>query len=65
MERKIIVPDMHCENCVNRIDKALKEIKVSASIDLENQTVTVSGCENCYKKAFNEIYDLGFTPKEA
>ncbi|MBQ8203168.1 MAG: heavy-metal-associated domain-containing protein [Clostridia bacterium] len=65
MERKIYVPDMHCENCVRRIDNALKEIKITATVNLETKTVTVSGCEHCYKKAFDEIYDLGFTPENA
>ncbi len=63
MERKILVPDMHCENCVRRIEEALKKIDITATVDLSTQTVTVSGCEHCYKKAFDEIYDIGFTPE--
>ncbi len=64
MERIIKVPDMHCENCVRRINEALATAKVEATVDLETRTVTVSGCENCYNTAFNEIYDLGFTPEK-
>ena len=64
MERKISVPDMHCENCVRRIKEALSELKIEANIDLESKTVTVIGCENCFQTAFNEIYDLGFTPNK-
>ncbi len=63
--KKIKVPDMHCENCVRRITEAMAEIKVDATVDLATQTVTVNGCEHCFKKAFDEIYDLGFTPEEA
>lgn len=63
MEKIIKVPDMHCENCVRRIREALENAGINASIDLKNQTVTVSGCEHCFKKATEEIYDLGFTPE--
>lgn len=64
MERIIKVPDMHCENCVRRINEALAATKVEAIVDLEAKTVTVNGCENCYNTAFNEIHDLGFTPEK-
>lgn len=63
MEKIIRVPDMHCENCVRRITEALKTAGINATVDLKNQTVTVSGCEHCFKKAFDEIYDLGFSPE--
>ena len=63
MEKVIKVPDMHCENCVRRISEALSAAKLNAKIDLQSQTVTVDGCEHCFKKAFDEIYDLGFTPE--
>lgn len=64
MERIIKVPDMHCENCVKRIADALLNLKIEATINLPEQTVKVNGCENSYKTAFEEIYDLGFTPEE-
>ncbi|MBO5021041.1 MAG: heavy-metal-associated domain-containing protein [Clostridia bacterium] len=63
MQKNIVVPDMHCENCVRRITEALKKAGIDATVDLNAQTVTVVGCENCFKKAFDEIYDLGFTPQ--
>lgn len=62
--KKIFVPDMHCENCVRRITEAIKQIGVDATVDLKTQTVTVNGCDHCFKKAMDEIYDLGFTPEE-
>ena len=64
MLHKINVPDMHCENCVRRLKEALSELKIEAKIDLDSKTVTVLGCENCFETAFNEIYDLGFTPNK-
>lgn len=64
MERIINVPDMHCENCVRRIREALAEAKVDATVDLKTKTVKVNGCENCYNTAFDEIYDLGFSPEK-
>ena len=62
MERKISVPDMHCENCVKRINNALNEAKLNFSVSLEEKTVTVSGCEHCLATAVTELEDLGFTP---
>jgi copper chaperone CopZ len=64
MDRIIKVPDMHCENCVRRITEALLNAKIEAVVNLSEQTVTVKGCENCFKTAFEEIYDLGFSPEE-
>lgn len=63
MEKVIKVPDMHCQNCVRRITEALSNANITAKVDLENQCVTVEGCEHCFKKAFDEIYDLGFSPE--
>ena len=62
MLHKINVPDMHCENCVKRINNALNETGIKFSVDLESQTVTVDGCEHCLKTALSELEDLGFTP---
>ena len=64
MEKIIKVPDMHCENCVRRINEALTSARISATINLKEQTVTVFGSEDCFKTAFDEIYDLGFSPEE-
>ena len=63
MITKILVPDMHCENCVKRINHALAAENLNFSVSLEEKTVTVDGCEHCVKTAFSEIYDLGFTPE--
>ena len=41
---KISVPDMHCENCVKRINNALEEAGIKFSVDLAEKTVTVDGC---------------------
>lgn len=54
------VEDMHCEKCVERITKALKEAEINFSISLENKTVTIDGCEHCVKTAIDELDDLGF-----
>lgn len=59
---KISVPDMHCERCVERINRALGDTGIKFSVSLENKTVTVDGCEHCLKTALNELEDLGFTP---
>lgn len=62
MTRKISVPDMHCENCVKRINNALTDAKLNFSVSLEEKTVTIEGCEHCLATALTEIEDLGFTP---
>ena len=62
MIHKISVPDIHCIKCVERIERALKETGIKFSVQLEEKTVTVDGCEHCLKTALSELEDLGFTP---
>ncbi len=64
MSYKISVSDMHCENCVKRIDKALTQAELKFSVSLEEKTVTIDGCEHCLNIALAEIEDLGFTPEK-
>ena len=64
MKKKLLVPDMHCEHCVKRIVKAMEELGVKAEVDLSKTTVTLEGDALSLKTAFDEIYDLGFTPEE-
>ena len=61
---KISVLDMHCENSVKRINNALEEAGIKFSVDLEEKTVTVDGCEHCLSTALTELEDLGFTPEK-
>ena len=63
MEYKIKVEGMHCEKCVERIEKALKETGISFSVSLADKTVTVDGCEHCLNTAIQELEDLGFEAK--
>lgn len=63
MLHKIKVNDMHCENCVKRINNALNETGIKFEVNLEAKTVTVDGCEHCLKTALSELEDLGFTPE--
>ncbi len=64
MIHQIKVPDMHCENCVKRINNALEETGIKFSVDLGAKTVTVDGCEHCLATALSELEDLGFTPEK-
>ncbi len=64
MKKKILVPDMHCNHCVKRIEKAMEELGVKAQIDLEQTTVVLEGDALTVNTAVQEIYDLGFTPSE-
>ncbi len=63
MEKIIKVPDMHCENCVRRIREDFEGLKIDVKINLAEQTVTVLSEED-YIAAFDELYDLGFSPEK-
>ena len=52
---KIKVEDMHCENCVKRINNALREADINFEVDLEAKIVTVDGCEHCLNTALTEL----------
>lgn len=62
MERKVSVPDMSCQHCVNRINKSLEEANVVGQAHLETRTVTFEGDESVAKQA---IEDAGYTVEEA
>ena len=59
----IKVNNMHCEKCVSRISEALNKVEIEATIDLQAKSVEIKN-EIDYKTAFDEIYDLGFSPEE-
>ena len=59
----IKVEDMHCEKCVARIEKLLKEEQLEFSVSLADRTVTIHGCEHCVKTALEALNDLGFDGK--
>ena len=63
MAKKILVPDMRCEKCENRIKDVLNKVKIEAVVDLQAKSVEVKNDAD-YKTAFDEIYDLGFSPEE-
>ena len=56
----IQVKDMHCEKCVERISKLMKEEGLDFSVSLADKTVTINGCEHCVKTAMEALDDLGF-----
>ena len=44
MEKKVVIEGMMCQNCCAHVDKALNAIPgVSAAVDLESKTATVTG----------------------
>jgi len=47
------VSGMSCQHCVNSIEKALKEIGVKGSVDLQSNSVTVEYDES--KLSFDKI----------
>lgn len=57
------VEEMSCNHCVERIHKALEAIGVGHTIQLENKTVAIDGCENCARKAIEKLGEIGFTAR--
>ena len=60
---KLSVPDMHCEKCVERINKALNAQGLKFEVSLSDKTVTIDGCEGCAQKAVTALDALGFSAK--
>lgn len=60
----LTVPDMHCENCVKRITNALNEAKLSFSVSLKDQTVTIEGDDSAVSSAVSALEDIGFEAKQ-
>ena len=58
------VPEMHCNNCVKRITNALNAAELKFTVSLEDQTVTIDGCDHCVAKAISELDDLGFSAQK-
>ncbi len=56
----IKVEDMHCEKCVGRISKIMKEEGLDFEVNLVEKTVTINGCQHCVKTALDALDDLGF-----
>lgn len=54
------VPDMHCENCVKRITKALKDEEINFKVSLGDKTVEIDGDEIAVEKAVAALDDIGF-----
>lgn len=56
----IKVEGMHCETCVQRIEKGMEKAEVKCTVSLPEKTVQVDGCEQCVKTALGVLDDLGF-----
>lgn len=52
------VPDMMCEKCVARINKALDEASIKHTVSLEAKTVEVD--EDKAEEAIEALEDVGF-----
>ena len=60
--KKIKAEDMHCEMCVERIQKAMDKAGLRCEISLENKTVEVE--EAHVEEAIEILDDLGFEAVE-
>lgn len=54
MEKTVFVKDMSCQHCVKRIEKALQEANIKATVDLETKTVRYAGDDVVAKEAIEE-----------
>ncbi len=60
---KVSVPDMMCEKCAARIEKAAAKTGIACTVSLADKTVTVDGCEKCAEKVCAAIKEAGYEPK--
>ena len=60
--KKIKAEDMHCEMCVERIQKAMDKAGLRCKISLENKTVEVEDAHA--EEAIEILDDLGFEAVE-
>ena len=56
----IKVEGMHCETCVQRIEKGMERAQIKCKVNLPEKTVEIDGCEQCVKTALDVLDDLGF-----
>lgn len=61
--RLIKAEDMHCQMCVERIEKAMDKAGLRCEISLEDKTVAVEDLH--VEEAIEIIDDLGFEAMEA
>lgn len=52
------VPDMMCEKCVARINKALDDAEIKHVVSLDDKTVEVD--EDSAEEAIEALEDIGF-----
>ena len=52
--------DMHCEKCVERITKAMKDAGLDFQVSIADKTDSIYGSDRCVKKALEILDDLGF-----
>jgi copper chaperone len=58
---KLKVEEMSCSHCVASIGKALSEINIQHTIDLDSKSVTIEGSNEDVSKAIAELDDIGYT----
>lgn len=56
------VDGMHCQMCVNRINKALDAANIAHEVSLEKKTVTITN-DGDKEKAVQSLDDIGFEAK--
>lgn len=61
MRSIVLVKDMNCENCANKIQTALEATRVTFEIKLDQKAVIVEGDSDMVRVAKKVIDDIGFT----
>lgn len=61
MKQLLMVKDMSCQNCANKIKNALSETRVDFEVILDSKTVVVNGDNDMVAVARKVITDIGFT----
>lgn len=65
IEATLHVEGIHCQNCAMKITNALKELKVKATVSLENKEVKIAYDDTkvTLEQIKNKINEIGFEVK--
>lgn len=63
--KRLSVPEMHCEGCVDRISTALSDAGLEFEIDLPAKQVAVKNDDTIISRTIAILEDLGFDSKDA
>lgn len=64
MKKIFVIEGMMCQNCVNHVQRALNNLGIVATIDLESKTATITNSTVNDDTIIKAITDAGYEVKE-